>query len=284
MDNEDMEELFGPLRAAGWNPRMMDRSVVHYDNSVAAGYPTDIGDVYSDDLAAPHGEVNIHTKFQVDVRGDSMIGANIESGDTLTVLAGVKPLDGDIVLAELDREYTVKAYFEDDEGERWLVPFNEDFKPIHLNGGRDIRTLGRVIEVVKKSVRRSYRECERIVKRSRMKSAKKRPTREQQENAICKVSAYIKKGRQWYAVYRTLIDAESELVTKGDFEGFCQLVARLIPGHEHQPVAQELQRMAVMSFDKPVRLWDPDNAPVNRGRFEAYKRIADQMGELLMVA
>ena len=32
-----------------------------------------------------HGEVNIHTKFQVDVRGDSMIGANIESGDTLTV-------------------------------------------------------------------------------------------------------------------------------------------------------------------------------------------------------
>ena len=55
-------------------------------------------------------------------------------------------------------------------------------------------------------------------------------------------------------------------------------------GHEHQPVAQELQRMAVMSFDKPVRLWDPDNAPVNRGRFEAYKRIANQMGELLMVA
>ena len=36
----------------------MDRSVAHYDNSVAAGYPTDIGDVYSDDLAAPHGEVN----------------------------------------------------------------------------------------------------------------------------------------------------------------------------------------------------------------------------------
>ena len=39
MDNEEMEELFGPLRAAGWNPRMMDRSVVHYDNSVAAGAP-----------------------------------------------------------------------------------------------------------------------------------------------------------------------------------------------------------------------------------------------------
>ena len=39
MDNEEMEELFGPLRTAGWNPRMMDRSVVHYDNSVAAGAP-----------------------------------------------------------------------------------------------------------------------------------------------------------------------------------------------------------------------------------------------------
>ena len=39
MGNEEMEELFGQLRAAGWNPRMMDRSVVHYDNSVAAGAP-----------------------------------------------------------------------------------------------------------------------------------------------------------------------------------------------------------------------------------------------------
>jgi hypothetical protein len=216
--------------------------VVRYDNSVAAGYPTDIGDVLCEDYDAPHGEVNIHTKFQVDVRGDSMVGANIESGDTLTVLAGVKPLDGDIVLAELDREYTVKAYFEDDEGERWLVPFNEDFKPIRLNGGRDIRILGRVIEVVKKSVRRSYRECERIVRRSRAKLAKKSPTREQQENAIRKVGELVKKGRQWYAVYRVLIDAESELVTKGDFDGFCRLVSLLLPGHAHLPVAQELQR------------------------------------------
>ena len=63
-----MEELFGPLRTAGWNPRWMDRSMVHYDNSVAAGYPTDIGDVCCEDFDAPHGEVNIHTKFQVDVR------------------------------------------------------------------------------------------------------------------------------------------------------------------------------------------------------------------------
>jgi hypothetical protein len=38
MDNEEIEELFGPLRAAGWNPRMIDSSVVRYDNSVAAGY------------------------------------------------------------------------------------------------------------------------------------------------------------------------------------------------------------------------------------------------------
>ena len=59
-----MEELFGPLRAAGWNPRMMDRSVVHYDNSVAAGYPTDIGDVYSDDQAAPtEGEDYVEMKI-----------------------------------------------------------------------------------------------------------------------------------------------------------------------------------------------------------------------------
>ena len=74
MDNEEIEELFGPLRAAGWNPRMIDSSVVRYDNSVAAGYPTDIGDVLCEDYDVPHGEVNIHTKFQVDVRGDSTRG------------------------------------------------------------------------------------------------------------------------------------------------------------------------------------------------------------------
>ena len=31
-----MEELFGPLRAAGWNPRWMDRTVVRYDNSASS--------------------------------------------------------------------------------------------------------------------------------------------------------------------------------------------------------------------------------------------------------
>ena len=66
--------------------------------------------------------------YTLTVRGDSMKDAGIASGDELRVLATPVADDGDIVVALVDGEYTVKMLFTDDEGHRWLVPANSRYK------------------------------------------------------------------------------------------------------------------------------------------------------------
>ena len=45
--------------------------------------------------------------------------------------------------------------------------------------------------------------------------------------------------------------------------------------------ADELQRMALLSFRKPVRQWTPKDAPVKGKRFKDYQQIGLQMLTLL---
>ena len=254
-NSDDIEEAFALLGAAGWNPRSIDESIAHYENYVRCGEPTMMGDVCCEDFYLPHDMISIHPKIQIDVKGNSMRDAG--------------------------------AYFEDEDGQRWLVPFNKDYSPIELKEGMEVRMVGRVIEVVKKNPRQSYRDCQRIVNASKAKSAKApKPSVDQQERAIIAIADKVSKGRQWFAVYRPLVDIESELVNKGDFDGFCRLVKRLCPHHEHLPTAQELQRMddkSFRSFRRPVLKWNEYDAPVSGNRFWEYKRIADDMGGLLTV-
>jgi hypothetical protein len=95
------------------------------------------------------------------------------------------------------------------------------------------------------------------------------------------IESEIKVARLWYAVYRPLIDVGTDCLEKDDFEGFCSLVRSVVPDHEHLPSVQEMQRMAVLSFSKPVKYWDVNDAPVGRGRFKAYMKIAERMFEFL---
>lgn len=280
MENDEIEEIFSLLRKAGWNPQLRDDSRPHFENLVQAGTPRDPGEPYSE-YYLPRDVVNARLRFTMDVRGDSMKGANIEDGDTLGVVATVNPSAGDIVIAEINREITVKAFFEDEDGQRWLVPFNEDFDPIKLTEEMDVRIIGRVEEVTHR-VRQNYRDCQRIVNRSKAKrSTRQRPTKEAQEQAIRKVASLVTSARMWYAVYRVLIDAESELVHKNDFEGFCELVVRLVPEHKHLPTVKGMRSVAVLSFDKPVHQWDERNAPVAGKRFFQYKKVAEETALML---
>jgi repressor LexA len=59
-----------------------------------------------------------------------MIEAGILPGDLLLVERGVDPRDGDIVIAQVDREWTIK-YFRRRGRAVFLEAANKDFKPIH---------------------------------------------------------------------------------------------------------------------------------------------------------
>ena len=68
--------------------------------------------------------------FLLKVSGDSMIEAGILPGDLVIVERGVSPKTGDIVLAQIDREWTLK-YYQKDGKKISLVPANPKYPTLH---------------------------------------------------------------------------------------------------------------------------------------------------------
>ena len=83
--------------------------------------------------------------FALRVRGDSMIGAGILSGDKVVVRPQQTASDGQIVVARIGDEATVKRLYRRN-GEIWLLPENENYEPID---GREAEIIGLVKAVVR---------------------------------------------------------------------------------------------------------------------------------------
>lgn len=91
--------------------------------------------------------------FFVRVSGDSMIGEGIHDGDLLVVDRSVSPADGDVVVASVDGDFTVKKYRKgrrDDSPEIrvWLQAANPAFPDIVMKPGQELDYLGKVIAFV----------------------------------------------------------------------------------------------------------------------------------------
>lgn len=83
--------------------------------------------------------------FALRVRGDSMINAGILSGDKVVVRPQQTANDGQIVVARIGDEATVKR-LRRRNGEVWLLPENENYDPID---GREAEIIGLVKAVVR---------------------------------------------------------------------------------------------------------------------------------------
>ena len=80
-----------------------------YGDSVPAGPSSTVEDFLDMDLNLHDFLVkNPSDTFYVKAIGNSMIDANINSGDVMIVDKAIKPQNNDIVLAMLDGEFTVK--------------------------------------------------------------------------------------------------------------------------------------------------------------------------------
>ena len=77
------------------------------------------------------------------VRGDSMIGAGILEGDFVVVRPAQTASNGEIVVALIEDEATVKRYFKERNGVR-LQAENPDYEPIR---SKDAKVLGKVVGV-----------------------------------------------------------------------------------------------------------------------------------------
>ena len=83
--------------------------------------------------------------FALRVRGDSMINAGILSGDKVVVRPQQTAEDGQIVVARIGDEATVKRLSRRN-GEIWLLPENENYEPID---GTEAEIIGIVKAVVR---------------------------------------------------------------------------------------------------------------------------------------
>ena len=113
--------------------------------SVAAGAPIlaqeCVEDYISFDTEGLAGE-----HFALRVRGMSMVKAGILPGDLVVVRRQSAARTGDIVVALIGEEATVKRLRLESDGAVWLLPENDDYQPID---GSEAEILGRVTAVIR---------------------------------------------------------------------------------------------------------------------------------------
>lgn len=87
------------------------------------------------------------SSFLLKVSGDSMAGAGIMPGDLVIVEKGREPQSGDIILAQVDGEWTMK-YFSKRGGRILLEAANEKYPPIRPR--EELRVGGVITAVIRK--------------------------------------------------------------------------------------------------------------------------------------
>ena len=112
--------------------------------NVAAGTPILAEECIEDYLTFHTGHPgDVH--FALRVRGESMLNAGILPGDLVVVRQQQTCNQGEIVVAMIDDEATVKR-FSRKNGHIWLLPENDDYEPID---GTYAQILGKVVAVVR---------------------------------------------------------------------------------------------------------------------------------------
>lgn len=81
------------------------------------------------------------------VRGDSMQDAGIQDGDLIVIDRALKPCSGQVVVAVVEGEFTVKRLRLVRE-QVWLEPANEKYQPMEIKSGMSFSVRGVVTHVI----------------------------------------------------------------------------------------------------------------------------------------
>jgi len=124
-----------------------------FSHKVAAGFPSPADDYIEGRLSLDeHLIQHKDSTFFVRAKGNSMIGAGIFDGDLLVVDRSLNPVSGDIVIAVVDGDLTVKRLMKRGN-EIFLKPENHRFKEIEFKDGQELQVWGVVTSTVKQFVR-----------------------------------------------------------------------------------------------------------------------------------
>ena len=113
--------------------------------TVQAGFPSPAEEELIDTINLDQYLVrNPEATYLLTVSGDSMINAGIQPGDIILVEKGGAPKKNDIVIAQVDGEWTMKYFGKDRQGV-YLDPANNNYKRIRPD--RSL-TIGGIVKAV----------------------------------------------------------------------------------------------------------------------------------------
>ena len=116
---------------------------------VAAGTPIMAAENHDGSLNIDASLISHQESFALRVNGDSMINAGILDGDIVVVRVQQGADNGDIVVALMDEEATVKRFYREKNAIR-LQPENTSMSPIY---SADVEICGKVVALVRPNVR-----------------------------------------------------------------------------------------------------------------------------------
>jgi len=121
-----------------------------FSSRVPAGFPSP-AEEYAEGTLDLHRYLIPHqeSSFYVRIKGQSMTGAGILDGDLLVVDRSREPRHGDIVLAVIDNELTVKELDQQGPQPR-LRAHHPDYAPIAMRSEQELLVWGVVVGVVRK--------------------------------------------------------------------------------------------------------------------------------------
>ena len=123
---------------------------------VHAGFPSSVHGTFTESIdlnkeLVPHPA----TTFYARAVGDSMVGCGIGDGDLLVIDKAIEPREGDIVVAFIDGEFTLKRVKLDPAGScLWLMPANDEYKPIKVTEDNHFIVWGVLTYNIKRQLRR----------------------------------------------------------------------------------------------------------------------------------
>jgi repressor LexA len=113
---------------------------------VAAGQPVLAEENIEEYVEIPEAVGGDQGEYVLRIKGDSMKNAGILEGDLVVVRPQDVAEDGDVVVALVGEEATVKRFFRESDHIR-LQPENEALEPIR---SKEVRVLGRVVGLLRR--------------------------------------------------------------------------------------------------------------------------------------
>lgn len=123
---------------------------------VQAGFPSP-----AEESADKQIDLNAHlikhpaSTFFARVSGDSMVEKGLFSGDLVVVDKSLEPKNGDIIIAILNSEFTVKEFRQDSSKKIYLIPHNKNYKNIEIKIEDSFEVWGVVTSLIRSYLSRA---------------------------------------------------------------------------------------------------------------------------------